>query len=44
VGLVVAGWIRGRSAVAVTVSALLFAMVMVATHLLGYYATYPLAD
>jgi hypothetical protein len=44
VGLVVAGWIRGRSAIAVTVSALLFVMFMVATHLLGYYSTYPLGD
>jgi hypothetical protein len=44
VGLVVAGWIRGRSAVAVTVSALLFAMFMVATNVLGYYSTYPLGD
>ncbi|WP_433720945.1 hypothetical protein ACQP2Y_37385 [Actinoplanes sp. CA-051413] len=44
VGLVVAGWIRGRSAVAVTVSTLLFAMFMVATNMLGYYSTYPLGD
>jgi hypothetical protein len=44
VGLVVAGWIRGRSAVAVTVSALLFAMFMVATNMLGYYSPFALGD
>jgi hypothetical protein len=47
-GLAVVGWMRGRSAVAaavaVTVSALLCAMFVVATHMLAYYSTSPIGD
>ena len=47
-GRAAVGWMRGRSAVAagvtVTVSAILCAAFVVATHLLAYYATPPVGD